>query len=254
MRMILRFPRLRDRLRGHAGRLALCGTLAASAACGGGELALPSPPGPKDFRISPVGDSARQGRVGEALPESLKVAVSDADGRPVADWQIAFVLPDGAVAGTLDPEATTTDADGHASFHWQLGTVPGTYLAEARVVALGETDLPATQFRVDVAAGPPDALRAVSPLQYRGRRGEALPDSIVVAVTDRYGNPVPGVAVTWTVQTGKGSVSPTPAPTDAAGHSSVRWTLGDRAGVQKLAAELEGITGSPVVFSALVVF
>jgi hypothetical protein len=74
-------------------------------------------------------------------------------------------------------------------------------------------------------------------------------------VVDRYGNPVPNASVAWQVTAGQGEVGGSPiTPTDADGKASVAWTLGDRIGVQKLTATIGSVTGSPISFTATVLF
>ncbi len=222
--------------------------------CGGGDLTLPVPPDAGDFRISPVGSTDRTGRVGEKLSDGLTVVVVDPGGDPARGYAVAFTLPDGSAAGELSPDTIMTDDRGQAAVTWRLGYRPGSYLAQARLAAPDEADLPVAEFRVSVEAGPPDTVRAVSPLNQPGRRNRELDDPLVVAVVDRYGNPVPRVDVSWAVLSGEGAVSESVVATDDRGQSAVRWTLGNRTGVQKVTATVPGITGSPVVFGAAVLF
>jgi hypothetical protein len=43
-------------------------------------------------------------------------------------------------------------------------------------------------------------------------------------------------------------------PTDADGNASASWTLGNRLGVHRLSATIGNVSGSPVNFSATVLF
>lgn len=64
----------------------------------------------------------------------------------------------------------------------------------------------------------------------------------VRVTTTKDSQPSPGLVVTWTVQSGHGSVSSPTTTTDANGNASVRWTMGDTAsGNNTLSA---GITGA----------
>jgi hypothetical protein len=81
-----------------------------------------------------------------------------------------------------------------------------------------------------------------------------LLDPLVVRIADRYGNPVPGAVVGWTVTAGEGEVSAAETTTTPDGLTQVEWTLGDRIGVQKVAASVPGAQGSPVTFTATVLF
>jgi hypothetical protein len=54
--------------------------------------------------------------------------------------------------------------------------------------------------------------------------------------------------------TGKGSVSESITQSGADGTTTVTWTLGERVGVQKLTAAIGPVHGSPVAFTATVLF
>ena len=73
----------------------------------------------------------------------------------------------------------------------------------------------------------------------RGQAGRLLAPAVAFRVTDRAGNPVPGVAVT--LRTSGGSVTPHAPLTDSAGRATAAWTLGPVAGPQRLAASVAGI-------------
>jgi plastocyanin len=79
--------------------------------------------------------------------------------------------------------------------------------------------------------------------------GAALPESLAVIVKDNAGTALPGVAVTWSVTAGGGSVSPTTRTTDAVGIAKTRRTLGPNAGTQTARATVASLT--PINFSAV---
>ncbi|MGH7619722.1 MAG: Ig-like domain-containing protein, partial [Gemmatimonadaceae bacterium] len=81
-----------------------------------------------------------------------------------------------------------------------------------------------------------------------GAVGQPLAEPIVVQVTDQSGNTLSGVAVTWTVVSGGGSVSTSASTTDANGNASVVWTLGNASGTQQLSASI--VTGASATISA----
>jgi len=109
-------------------------------------------------------------------------------------------------------------------------------------------------FEASAVAGEPDTVRAVSPVSQPGRIGQPTPEDPTVIVVDRFGNPVGGAAVDWEVTTGRGSVSGPQTETGPDGKATVMWTLGPAIGVQKLRARVEGAHGSPVTFTATVLF
>ncbi|MEP7324809.1 MAG: carboxypeptidase-like regulatory domain-containing protein [Gemmatimonadota bacterium] len=59
-----------------------------------------------------------------------------------------------------------------------------------------------------------------------GLPGAALPESLVVQAVDAQGTGVAGVAISWAMVTGGGTLSPAAAATDGTGRLAARWTLG----------------------------
>ena len=94
-------------------------------------------------------------------------------------------------------------------------------------------------------AGPPAAAAVSTGNNQSGAIGTRLADSLVVAVTDADGNPVPGVVVSWVASAG--SLSQAKDTTDGSGKSGVLWTLGTVAGIATVTATPEGLT--PVTFT-----
>ena len=75
------------------------------------------------------------------------------------------------------------------------------------------------------------------------RVGEPLREPVVVRLLDAGGSPVAGASVTFAPAEGHGAVDPWAARSDSAGLAATRWTLGDSAGKQVLAATVrEGVS------------
>lgn len=74
--------------------------------------------------------------------------------------------------------------------------------------------------------------------------GTPLPDSIVVQVTDRNGDPVPGEVVAFTAVTPGAQVTPQTSITDSTGLASAFWVLGSATGTQEVLAQVV-IAGAP---------
>jgi hypothetical protein len=219
----------------------------------GGDLTLPGSSAP-GLTLAVLEGDGQEGTVGQALPSPVIVVVRTDAGAVLADRTVAFQSA-GATGGTFDPDTTVTNSQGQALTHWVLGTAPGPYTAEARLVTAGDTAVPAAQLQASAVAGAPDSVRADSPTLQGGNRGEPVAAPPVLVVVDRYGNPVAGVQVKWKVQEGNGELSPgDETVTDADGRSTVVWTLGNRIGVQQVKAEVEDVIGSPLTFTATVLF
>jgi hypothetical protein len=82
-----------------------------------------------------------------------------------------------------------------------------------------------------------------------GQPNTVLAAPIVVQVNDAFGNAVQGVAVSYAVTAGGGSVTPASATTNALGQASATWTIGAQ-GAQTLSVTSAGLVGSPLSVSA----
>jgi hypothetical protein len=217
----------------------------------GGDLTLPNSTA-AGLKLTVLGGNGQTGTVGQPLPNAVVVEVETEGGIPLAGQRVAFVASAGSAQG-FQPDTAVTDSKGQATTRWLLGTATGTYSAEARIVAEADSVVPVVPIQAAAVAGAPDTLRAVGATNQPGRRGEALEDPLVVMAVDRFGNPVEGAQVVWTT-TGGGQLSQDTTPTGADGTATVSWTLGDQVGVQKATATLEGASGSPLTFTAIVLF
>lgn len=100
----------------------------------------------------------------------------------------------------------------------------------ALAVALGCA--PAGDFTIGTFSGPGTddtaaaAVAVVSGDNQTGTFGTALPDPLVVRVTNSTGDSLNGVPVDWSVTAGGGAVSRTSTTTDAQGQAQVTLTLG----------------------------
>jgi hypothetical protein len=229
--------------------------LATTAGCGGGDLLLPDPPGGgENVALSKVTGDNQSGVVGQQLPEPLVVEVLTERQLPAGGRKVAFIFT--SAAGEVTPDTAITSEKGQASARWSLGTQPGLHTITARLadVADLEGDTQVAEFTAEARAAEPDTMRAQSAVSQPGRRGKDVGTAPVVRVVDRFGNPVPGVAVSWTVITGGGEVSEPTTDTATDGTATVTWHLGNRVGVQRLTASVGEVEGSPVTFTATVLF
>jgi hypothetical protein len=229
-------------VRSYGGR-ALAVTALASAlfACGDSS----GPDGGEPTGIATVGGNGQSGRVGAPLAAPIVAEVRDGSARGVAGVSVTFSVTSGG--GTVDPAVVVTDGQGRASATWTLGTSTS---QEQRVrVRLTEG---ASQISAQFQATPePDAASALAKTVGDGQTraaGVALLDSLAVRAQDRFGNPVPGVSVSWTTLSGGGGVSPATSVTGADGVARTQWTMGGQAGTNTAQAAAQGLT--PVVFSA----
>jgi hypothetical protein len=226
-------------------------SLAGMLGCGG-DLSLPSATG-DGLSLTIVDGNGQTGTVGQELPEPLIVEVESGE-TPIHGQQIAFVVSGDSAAGRLEPDTAVTGEDGRAATRWVLGSVPGSHEVEAKLVVTDPAPPPTAVFEASAVAGDPDTVRAVSPVSQPGRIGRPVPEAPTVMVLDHFGNPVLGADVAWDVTSGGGTLSSPTTAADASGKATVTWTLGIGIGVQKLSARVDGAHGSPVMFTATVLF
>ena len=126
-------------------------------------------------------------------------------------------------------------------------------------VAVGSADITATSESVSRSAGlialaagaNPTQMAAVSALGQTGTPSSSVIQAPAVLVQDATGNPVPGVMVTFIVTAGAGTVTGSPATTDANGVARVStWVFGP-AGGQAVRAASPAIAGVTVDFAGL---
>ncbi len=207
--------------------------LVSAAACGGGDLGLPT--GPAD--ITAVAGNGQTGLVGAALANPLVVRVDDEQGAPVANALVAFELAEGADGGEIAPDTAVTDANGEASFQWVLGGTEGAQSVTASVVGASLV----TTFSAEAERSSTLTLERSSGNGQEAEPGQALSSPLVVRLVDEQGEGVSGSAVAWVVATGGGRASPETTATDADGFASTEWTLGDEPGDNTLNAVVSGV-------------
>lgn len=175
-----------------------------------------------------VSGDEQQGAVGSELANPLVVRVKDATGLPVIGQLVNFRVTSGG--GSVFAGSGLTNAQGIVQDRWTLGTSTAELQrVEARAVDpnTGAAIVFAT-FRATALPGPSHSVTKAGGDTQTGALGAALGDSLAVRVADSFGNPVPGVQVTWAASAANGAVSPASSTTSAMGIAKTRWTLGPR--------------------------
>ena len=211
----------------------------------GGDLTLPGT-NAAGLAVAVLQGDGQIGTVGQELPTPVVVEVKTDGGQVMPGRRVAFVAAQGAGAG-FEPDTALTNSQGQAETRC-------VYTAEARLVPDGEPALPVAPLQATADPDAPDTVRATGPTIQPGQRGEPLPQPLAVLTVDRFGNPVAGAEVRWETSSGNGEVSAETTITGSDGTSSVIWTLGNRVGVQRATAKVEHANGSPVTFTATVLF
>lgn len=207
--------------------------------CGGGDG--PTNHAPVPTVIQMVGGNDQSATVGTSLTSPFVIELLDAGGRAVGGATVAWTVVEGN--GTLAAPTSVTNASGEARAFLQVGLTPG----PQRVRASWGT-LPPVNFSATALPRAASQVVAASGSGQSAIVGALLPQPLVARVLDAAGGVVPGVAVTFGVTSGGGSVQSPTVVSDASGNASTTWRLGSTAGVQTVTASAVGATAA--TFSA----
>jgi hypothetical protein len=187
-----------------------------------------------------VSGNNQSATVATAAGAPLVVKVTDQNGAPLSGVQVSFA-PGGTA--TLGSPLVYTDASGNASTTIILGTASG---LDSILVVAGGIPNPVT-FTVTVNPGAPAAIAVISGNGQGTVAGSALPAPLVVAVTDVYGNPVPGVPVDWA---GAAVIASAQTLTNATGTATDTVVLPATPGTDTITAAVDGdAAATPVKFT-----
>ena len=187
-----------------------------------------------------IAGNNQSGAAGYTLATQLVVQVTDGYGNSVSGTPVTF--SDFGAGGSFFPNSMiASDTNGLASVAYTVPTVTGNVTVTA--VAPG---LSSVSFNEAAVAGSPAILNKISGDGQAVTAGSTLPLPLVVEVTDQYGNPVPGVAVTFDDGGVSGAFSGNPIVTDASGSASVVYTTPPTSLSISITASTSGLS---VVFS-----
>ena len=135
-----------------------------------------------------IAGNNQTGPVGKFLTDSLTVRVFSSLGIPVAGDVVHFSQISAVNGGQIIFSERVTDDEGYAFTRYRLDTLIG--VDTIKVVSDAAGDSAAVYFKLTVTPGKARDIRKIWPLTTVSTiAGEPLADSVVVMVTDRYGNP-----------------------------------------------------------------
>ena len=207
--------------------------------------------------IAVNGAPSTSATVGTSVASPPSVRVTDGSGNAVVGASVVFTLTaSGGTGGAIAPvsaASVTTNASGIATLtSWTLGQTAGTNNNTVTATTSGV----ATTLTFDASgtAGAAQNIIANSALSQSAVAGSNVTAPPSVRVRDSFNNPVNGVAVTFTVGSGGGSSNPasgSTVSTDVTGTATLTsWTLGTAAGSNSVTANVTGLAGTPLTFSA----
>ena len=176
-----------------------------------------------------------------ALANPLVVKVTDNAATGVDGITVAWTFAGGGAGQAVSLASVVTAGGGFAQVTATLGATAGPQTFTASVVGLAGSPVVFT----GTAA---TTMSLSSGDAQNGTASAPLANPLAVLVTDGT-NPVAGVSVAWTVQSGGGTI-PSPSVTNASGIATSTPTLGATAGANAFRATVAGLAGSPVDFTA----
>ena len=198
--------------------------------------------GPTVLVLKPNAGDSLAGQAGQTLKGAIQVQVFSISGQAIPNVSLFIqnpqdptVAPSAMCAGTV----ALTGSNGIASCDLVLGGQLGL------VQILGNVGNFATLFPISIriTAGAPGAVTIVQGNNQSGKPGDRLPLSLVVQVTDAFGNVLPGVSVNFKVVTpGSLTLVNVIGVTDATGRAGASVILGNTAGTFQVTATVGNIT------------
>lgn len=219
--------------------------------CAGAEGPTDPPPAgppvvPTPSKLAVVGAPSSSAASRALLATQPVVQLQDANGNAVARAGTAVTVAITTGGGTLAGTATVnTSASGAATFTDLAiaGRVGG------RTLTFSAPSLTSATASVTLTPGVATSMVANGAIAVSGTVGSAASSLPSVRVTDADSNNVSGVAVTFAVASGGGSITGATQATDTAGVATVGgWTLGTATGSNTLSATAASLTA--VTFSA----
>jgi len=185
--------------------------------------------------VNAVSGTPQSVSIGATFSTPLEAQVVDTFGNPVSGVTVTFTAPGSGASATFNPPTFTTDCTGAGHTTATANNTTGTYQVFADVAGTGVT--PAT-FNLTNTAGAPHAMVIYGESTQSAQINTAFADPLTVLVTDSFGNPVSGVAVTFVAlgTTANASLSSTAVPTSANGQAGVIATANGTLGSYMVSA------------------
>jgi hypothetical protein len=207
--------------------------LSVAAACSADSTTSPANSSTGDGSTSSNGvniavDSAfadRDAVVGTSIPARVRVTLN---GVAVAGLTVTWTPA--ARSGTVAATTSNTDTTGYASMTWIVGDSVGTQTLTASIVGASANLL------ARASAGPATTLTKVTADSSAVVAGASL--LLTVRTTDKFGNVVAGVPVTWSSSGGVLSVTST--TTGSTGQAEVAFTTPSASGMSTVTASVAG--------------
>jgi uncharacterized protein (TIGR03437 family) len=204
-----------------------------------------------------TGGQSFTGSAGTVSATPIRIPVQSASSAGVASTNVPFVslalVLSGDSTGSISCQEgpfVITNGQGFATCTPVYGKVGSGYFT----VTIGGAFNSNVPIPFTVTVGPPALISINSGNNQSGLPGRQLPLPIVATVTDLGGNPISGVAMTFTASPSSGATfTSVRQVTDSAGKVSATVTLGNNPGaVQIIVTDAGGLIKNPAVFTETV--
>ena len=210
--------------------------------------AVTAPPPPTATTLVKISGDNQQGVINTILGSSFVVEVRDESSDPLEGVAVTFSIIDGG--GMLSAISTTTNANGRAESWLTLGSSVGTNTVSVSAAGIQE----GVTFTAETVAGPqppspppdPPPSTATTLVKISGDNQQGVVNTIlgspfVVEVRDESSDPLEGVAVTFSIIAGGGTLSAISTTTNANGQAESTLTLGASVGTNTVSVSATGI-------------
>jgi hypothetical protein len=186
--------------------------------------------------------------VGEAFPEALEVLVLDTFTNPAPNVKVTFEVPSAGPSAVLSTAQVTTNDQGKASVTATANGIRGGYSVGAFAQGIAQP----ARFLLTNTTGPAARLEPSGGSTPQATRIETeFPNPLAAVVTDRYGNPVSGLTVRYTVPSSGASavLTASSSVSDVAGRVNVHGTASSTSGSYLVSAVVDNVPTASTTFA-----
>lgn len=149
-------------------------------------------------RLSAQSGAPQTAIVATGFTQPLVARVRDAAGNPLVGVAVTFAAPSSGASVQLAPATAFTDVSGDATTQVTAGNLAGSIVVTATTP---QAAAPVAFSLITQAGAPLTATLVPSSTPQATQVGDLFAAPLAIAITDAFGNPVPGVPVTYTAPT-----------------------------------------------------
>ena len=198
-------------------------------------------------QIKMVSGNKSSAKAGEQLPEPFVVRVVDAYNKPVWNVEVLWkgVLNPGSI---VSENPITTDEYGKASANVIVSSTVGENIYSAEIPS--SPSISAQTFYATTTANKATGIEYGTDSELEGVVNQSLTQALVINTVDEHGNRVPSVNVTFTVMEGEtvdgvgklqNGAKVMSISSNASGQALAYYTLGKKAGINRVRASSAGL-------------